>query len=81
MIDFLKEAQEISGELSEIRKTIHRHPELGNQEFKTSALVEAYLNKLGIDTRRILGTAIIGIFHDDAAREAVATRCLNMARA
>ena len=27
------------------------------------------------------GTAIIGIFHDDAAREAVATRCLNMARA
>ena len=60
MIDFLKEAQEISGELSEIRKTIHRHPELGNQEFKTSALVEAYLNKLGIETRRILGTAIIG---------------------
>ena len=58
MIDFLKEAQEISGELSEIRKTIHRHPELGNQEFKTSALVEAYLNKLGIETRRILGTAI-----------------------
>ena len=60
MIDFLKEAQEISGELSEIRKTIHRHPELGNQEFKTSALVEAYLNKLGIETRRILDTAIIG---------------------
>jgi len=34
-----------------------------------------------IEEAKAAGTAVIGIFHDDAAREAVATRCLNMARA
>ena len=60
MINWKEEAAGIAEELKEIRKTIHRHPEIGNREYKTSALVEEYLQELGIKTRRVLGTAIIG---------------------
>ena len=34
-------------ELIEIRRHLHRHPELGLQEFETSAFIRSYLEKLG----------------------------------
>ena len=34
-------------ELIEIRRHLHRHPELGLQEFETSAFIRDYLEKLG----------------------------------
>ena len=47
-------------EIKELRMSIHRHPEIGNDEWRTAQLVEDYLNGLGIETRRMLGTAVIG---------------------
>ena len=60
MIDFLQEAYGLFEEMKEIRKRIHMHPELSRQEYQTSALVEQYLQDLGIETRRATGTGIIG---------------------
>ena len=59
-IDWKKEAAGIGEELREIRKEIHRNPEIGNREFKTSSLVENYLNSLGIETKHLAGTGIVG---------------------
>jgi hippurate hydrolase len=41
--------------LLEIRRTLHRHPELAFQEKKTAALVEKHLQKLGIPCQTGLG--------------------------
>jgi amidohydrolase len=48
-------------QLIAIRRTVHRYPELGEQEFRTSALVEKTLKGLGISVKRITKTGITGI--------------------
>ena len=47
--------------LKNIRRTIHKNPELSNKEFKTANLVEKYLNNLGIKTYRLCKTGVVGI--------------------
>ena len=42
----------------ELRRAIHRHPEMGNAEFETSALVEKTLTDLGWEVARPVGTAV-----------------------
>ena len=61
MTDWLKEAKEIEDELIELRRKIHRHPEDGNMEFVTSELLTEELEKCGIEVRRILETAAVGV--------------------
>ena len=46
---FLEEAKKILNEIVEIRRDIHRHPELGNQEFRTSGIVKDKLKEYGVD--------------------------------
>ena len=47
-------------EVVSIRRDIHMNPELGFQENRTAALVEAYLQNCGIPTQRMAGTGVIG---------------------
>lgn len=57
-----EEIAAIEQEVIEIRRDIHRHPELGRQEFRTSQLVEDYLNELGLDeVKRVYNTGILGV--------------------
>ncbi|MDD5020684.1 MAG: M20 family metallopeptidase [Endomicrobiaceae bacterium] len=51
----------LSEELKNIRRTIHQNPELGNEEFKTSALVEKFLKKHKVKTYRLCKTGIVGV--------------------
>jgi amidohydrolase len=44
------------------RRDIHQHPELGNREFRTAALVAAHLEGLGLEVRTgIAHTGVVGI--------------------
>ncbi len=57
-----------------LRREIHRHPEFGFEEEKTSALVERELDALGIEHRRVAKTGVIGIIHGALPGKVVALR-------
>lgn len=44
----------------ELRREFHRFPELSGEEKRTAARVEETLHALGIDTRRVAGTGVVG---------------------
>lgn len=49
-------------EMAAIRDDIHSHPELSNQEFRTSALVMEKLQSYGLDSvQQIAGTGVVGL--------------------
>ena len=45
----------------EIRREIHRHPELGFEEHNTQTIVERELDAIGVEHRRIATTGVVGI--------------------
>ncbi|QOV36036.1 amidohydrolase [Streptomyces ferrugineus] len=50
----------LRAELVEFRRDLHMHPELGNQEFRTTAAIKARLEKAGLRPRVLaLGTGLI----------------------
>ena len=53
-------SEEVAARVVELRRAIHRHPELGLEEFETQALIERELDALGIEHRRIAGTGVTG---------------------
>ena len=61
MTDWLKEALAIEDELIDIRRKIHRHPEIADNEYETIALLSKELESLGIEVHRYLDTAAVGI--------------------
>jgi amidohydrolase len=52
---FLHEAGKLLGRMREIRRDLHRHPELGTREVRTSGVVADYLQQLGLDVRTGIG--------------------------
>ena len=54
-------ADEVRERVVELRRTIHRHPELGFEEEQTQALVERELSALQIEHRRIAKTGVVGV--------------------
>ena len=70
----LARAEALSAKLFAIREQIHRHPEAGNQEFETAALIEETLHGAGIETRRVTETAVVGILRGSRPGPATALR-------
>ena len=58
----------------ELRRTIHRRPELGFEEHETAALVERELDALGIEHRRVATTGVVGIVRGEKPGHTVALR-------
>jgi amidohydrolase len=65
---------EITQRVIELRRTIHRRPELGFEEHETSALVEHELDALGIEHRRAAKTGVVGIVRGALPGRVVAMR-------
>jgi amidohydrolase len=68
-------AQQIEQKVIDWRRDIHAHPELGNREFRTSALVAKHLRSLGIEVRTgVAHTGVVGILQGGKSGPTVALR-------
>jgi len=57
------------------RRDIHEHPELGNQEVRTAALVAKELKALGFEVREGVGrTGVVGVLKGSKPGKVVALR-------
>ena len=57
------------------RRDIHQHPELGNREQRTAALVAAHLQKLGLEVRTgVAHTGVVGILRGARPGKRIAIR-------
>ncbi len=57
------------------RRDIHQHPELGNREFRTSALIAEHLRSLGIEVQTdVAHTGVVGVLHGGQPGPVVALR-------
>jgi amidohydrolase len=57
------------------RRDVHEHPELGNREFRTAALVAEHLRRLGLDVRtEVAHTGVVGFLRGGKPGPVVALR-------
>ena len=61
-------------EIIQIRRQIHRYPELGDNEFKTAGLIEKVLKSLRIPHRRLTRTGIVATLKGGSPGPCVALR-------
>lgn len=58
-----KMAVEISSDIIDIRRHLHRHPELSFHEFETSAFIRQKLEELGIPYQVVAETGVLATIH------------------
>ena len=72
---FLQEAGNLFDRMREIRRDLHRHPEPGTREVRTSRVVADYLRQLGLDVRTgIGGHGVVATLSAGEAEPCVALR-------
>ena len=69
-------AYALEAQIVDWRRDFHQHPELGNREFRTSAIVAAHLRKLGFDEVRteVAHTGVVGLLKGGLPGPVVALR-------
>jgi amidohydrolase len=65
---------DLLGWLVELRRDLHRHPELGWDLARTAERIEDALGALGIRARRIAGTAVVADLPGESAGRSIALR-------
>jgi hippurate hydrolase len=67
---------EFHDEMTQWRRDLHQHPEIGLQEHRTSAVVAEKLRGFGVDevVTGIATTGVVGVIHGRAAGEAIGLR-------
>jgi len=74
-IDIERAAARVQDKVVEVRRDLHRHPELGNREHRTGKLVRDRLKALGLEVRHpIARTGVIGILRGGEPGPVVALR-------
>ena len=64
--DFAQEASALLDDLVQVRRDLHRHPELGFQETRTGALVADTLSGLGLEVQTGIGqTGVVALLEGD----------------
>lgn len=75
MVEQLRaDVQDLNSQLIEWRRDFHRHPELANQERRTSSVVRGFLESLGIPVRPAAGTGLVGTLEGGRPGRTVALR-------
>lgn len=75
METLILQAKKMGSSLTEIRRAIHRCPEIGFQEYKTSQLIRAELQSYGIDILPLKqATGVVGIIEGKKTGRVVALR-------
>ena len=70
-----EQARALENQLIAWRRDIHQHPELGNREFRTAALVAAHLRGLGLDVRTgVAHTGVVATLRGGQSGPVVALR-------
>jgi amidohydrolase len=70
-----REATAVETKMIAWRRDIHEHPELGNREFRTSALVVEHLKRLGYDVReQVAHTGVVAVLKGDKPGPVIALR-------
>jgi amidohydrolase len=69
-------AQAVEARVIAWRRDLHQHPELGNREFRTAAIVIAHLQQLGLDDVRpeVAHTGVVGVLKGALPGPTVALR-------
>ena len=68
-------ADKIESKVIAWRHDIHEHPELGNREVRTAALIAKHLKSLGIEVQTGVGvTGVVGVLKGDKPGPVVALR-------
>jgi amidohydrolase len=65
---------DVKARVVQLRREIHRHPELGFEEVRTQALVERELDDIGVAHRRIANTGVVGVIRGAKPGRTVALR-------
>lgn len=73
-INFLDEANKIKKDIINLRRDLHMHPELGFEEYRTSGVIEKTLKSLGIKTKKVAKTGIVGLLEGKKDGKTVALR-------
>ncbi|MEX0900724.1 MAG: amidohydrolase [Gammaproteobacteria bacterium] len=73
--DVAELASTVDAKVIEWRRDIHRHPELGNREFRTAKLVADHLRTLGMEVRtEVAHTGVVGILRGGQPGPRIALR-------
>lgn len=74
MMNFKEEALKIKDEIINIRRDFHAHPELGFEEYRTSAKIKEFLDKENIPYKEVAGTGVCAIIKGKHAGKTIALR-------
>ena len=69
-----EQAQQLAVPLKELRRELHRHPELALHEYATAAVIERELDKMGVEHQRTGKTGVLGILRGSEPGNMVALR-------
>lgn len=62
-------------DLIPLRRDLHKHPELGFEETRTSAIIAEHLEGLGLEVQRGLGkTGVVGVLKEGSSERTIALR-------
>lgn len=73
--EIVRRAEELSPQIIELRRALHRRPELSYHEYETAAFVSDHLRALGLEVKEgVFGTGVIGLLRGKEAGKTVALR-------
>lgn len=73
--DFVAPVVHDAAALTELRRDLHAHPELGFEEYRTSELIASKLSEWGIPAHRGLGqTGVVGVLRHGSSDRAIGLR-------